>query len=58
VVATADVCVGSLLYQQVSVLLGLLLLICGFSVLVVVASEPLSRVVSKLHRYRSGERVE
>ena len=49
-VAVLDLGVGSLLYAHVSVLLGLLLLVCGLSVLVAVAYEPLVRVGSVLWR--------
>lgn len=50
VIAAADLAVGGLLYQRASVMLGALLLVCGFSVLVAVASEPLSLVGSLLWR--------
>lgn len=49
-IAAADLGVGGLLYLHVSVLLGLLLLVCGAGVLVTVAWEPLSRVGSVLRR--------
>ena len=49
-IAALDLGVGSLLYAHVSVLLGLLLLVCGLSVLVTVAYEPLVRVGSVLWR--------
>ena len=58
VIAAADIAVGGLLYQQVSVLLGLLLLVCGLSVLITAASEPLSHVGSALWRYVSGRTAE
>lgn len=58
VIAAADLAVGGLLYQQVSVLLGLLLLVCGLSVLITAASEPLSRVGSALWRYVTGRTTE
>lgn len=57
-IAAADFVVGGLLYQRVSVLLGLLLLVCGVSVLVTAASEPLSHVGSALWRYLSGRTAE
>ena len=50
VLATADLGVGGWLYQEVSVLLGLLLLVCGLGVLIIAASEPLSLVGSVLWR--------
>jgi hypothetical protein len=50
VLVAADLAVGGLLYYRVSVLLGLLLLVCGLSVLVTVAYEPLSLVGSVLRR--------
>lgn len=49
-IAIADLGVGGLLYQQVSALLGLLLLVCGLSVLITVTYEPLSFAGSLLRR--------
>lgn len=54
VLATADLGVGSWLYQEVSALLGLLLLVCGLGVLIIVAYDPLSLVGSVLWRRLSG----
>lgn len=42
--------VGSWLYQEVSVLLGLLLLVCGLAVLITVIWDPLGHVGSVLWR--------
>lgn len=53
-IAIVDLGVGGLLYQQVSVLLGLLLVVCGLSVLVTVAYEPMSFAGSLLRRRFSG----
>jgi hypothetical protein len=50
VLVAADLAVGGLLYYRVSVLLGLLLLVCGLSVLITVAYEPLSLVGAVLRR--------
>lgn len=49
--AAADLYFGSLLYLHVSALLGLLLLVCGLSVLLTVAWDPLNLVVSTLRRH-------
>lgn len=57
-IAAADLAVGGLLYQQASVLLGLLLIVCGLSVLITAASEPLSLVGSVLWRYLSDRTAE
>jgi tetrahydromethanopterin S-methyltransferase subunit D len=57
-IAAADLAVGSLLYLRVSVLLGLLLLVCGVGVLVTIAWEPLSRAGAVLLRRLSGETAE
>ncbi|MFC6938794.1 hypothetical protein ACFQE8_02315 [Salinirubellus sp. GCM10025818] len=54
-VAAADIGVGGLLYQQVSILLGVLLLACGVSVLITVAYEPLCLLGSALWRRFEGE---
>ncbi|MEF8842495.1 MAG: hypothetical protein V5A62_12860 [Haloarculaceae archaeon] len=50
VVAAADLGVGGLLYREVSAILGLLLLVCGLSVLIAVAYDPLKRGGSVLWR--------
>ncbi|PSQ12716.1 hypothetical protein BRC93_01320 [Halobacteriales archaeon QS_5_70_15] len=57
-IAAADLGVGSLLYTHVSVLLGVLLLVCGLSVLVTVAYDPLSLVGSALWRRVSESSAE
>ena len=57
-IAAADLGVGSLLYAHVSVLLGLLLLVCGLSVLITVSNEPVRTAVSVLRRRRSEPRTE
>jgi hypothetical protein len=53
VVAVADLGVGGVLYREVSAILGLLLLVCGLSVLVAVAYDPLKRGGSVLWRHVS-----
>lgn len=50
VVAASDLGVGSLLYHQGSHLLGILLLVCGLSVLITAAWDPLNLVGSVLWR--------
>lgn len=50
VLAATNLGVGSWLYQEVSVLLGLLLLVCELRVLTTVAWDPLNRVGSVLWR--------
>jgi hypothetical protein len=57
-IAALDLGVGSLLYTHVSVLLGLLLLVCGLSVLIAVTYEPLVRVGTVLRRRFSGPAAE
>lgn len=57
-IAAADLGVGSVLYREVSILLGLLLLVCGLGILVTVVYEPLCRVGSVLRRHLSGEAAE
>lgn len=53
-IAIADIGVGGLLYQQVSALLGLLLVVCGLSVLVTLAYEPMNLAGTFLRRRLSG----
>lgn len=57
-IAAADLGVGGLLYQQVSVVLGVLLFVCGTSVLITVASGSLSLAGSVLWRSLLEETAE
>lgn len=57
-IVIADLGIGAFLYQRVSVLLGLLLLVCGLSVLITIAYEPLIRFGSVLWRRVSKETAE
>ena len=58
ILAATNLGVGGWLYQEVSVLLGLLLLVCGLGVLITVTWEPLNRVGSVLWRRFSEETAE
>ena len=49
-IAVVDLYVGGVLFQEVSVMLGLLMLVCGLSVLITVAYDPMSRAGSLLRR--------
>lgn len=56
--AAADIGVGGFLYSHVSALLGLLLLVCGLSVLITVAYGPLVLAGSVLYRHLSASTAE
>lgn len=57
-IAAADLGIGGLLYREVSVLLGLLLLVCGLGILITLAYEPLCLISSVLRRHLSEETTE
>jgi hypothetical protein len=49
-IAIVDLYVGGVLFQEVSVMLGLLMLVCGRSVLITVAYDPMNRAGSLLRQ--------